>query len=98
MNKGKFRCSQCDRTFAMPAHLARHVSTIHRAPGSPAPVGRKPVNGRRRGRKGRKMGRPAGVVSRFGIRDLSLDQLSSLIDAARSEARRKIAELQTSFL
>ena len=25
----KFKCSKCDRTFAMPAHLARHQSTTH---------------------------------------------------------------------
>ncbi|MHC4092112.1 MAG: HTH domain-containing protein [Planctomycetota bacterium] len=33
MAKGKFKCSKCDRTFAMAAHLARHVSTTHAAKG-----------------------------------------------------------------
>lgn len=29
MAKGAFKCSKCDRTFSMAAHLARHTNTIH---------------------------------------------------------------------
>lgn len=35
MAKGKFKCSKCDRTFSMAAHLARHTKAIH------GPKGRK---------------------------------------------------------
>ncbi len=31
MAKGKFKCSKCDRSFSMAAHLGRHVSTMHAA-------------------------------------------------------------------
>ena len=29
MAKKKLKCSKCDRTFSLPAHLARHVNTTH---------------------------------------------------------------------
>ena len=29
---GEFKCSKCDRSFSMAAHLARHMSTIHASP------------------------------------------------------------------
>jgi len=29
MAGGKFKCSKCDRTFAMAAHLARHAGSMH---------------------------------------------------------------------
>ena len=31
MAEGKFKCSKCDRSFSMAAHLGRHISTIHAA-------------------------------------------------------------------
>ncbi len=56
MAKGKFKCSKCDRSFSMAAHLARHKSTIH------APNGRKKAAKKKtRKRKAkRKVGRPKG--------------------------------------
>jgi len=33
---GKFKCSACDRTFSMAAHLGRHKSTMHAAKKPPA--------------------------------------------------------------
>ena len=64
--------------------------------------GRPPkTTGARRGRPpkrvGAKRGRPKGVVTRFNLRDLRLDQLSELIDAARQAARQKLAELEAAF-
>ena len=57
--------------------------------------------GARRGRPPKKMGakrgRPKGVTTRFNLRQLSLDQLSELIDAARQAARQRLAELQAAF-
>ena len=57
--------------------------------------------GARRGRPpkrvGAKRGRPKGVTTRFNLRELNLNQLSELIDAARQAARQKLAELQAAF-
>lgn len=46
-----------------------------------------------RGRRGR----PSGLVARLGLRNLSLDQLSEVIEAARGEARRMIAAFREAF-
>ncbi len=44
------RCPQCERTFSMPAHLGRHMATIHGArPRSAAPA-RGPARSPGRGR------------------------------------------------
>jgi hypothetical protein len=43
------------------------------------------------------IGRPKGIVARLGLRDLGIEQLSMVIDAARDEARRKIAQLAETF-
>ena len=57
--------------------------------------------GARRGRPpkkvGAKRGRPKGVTTRFKLRELSLDQLSELILAARQAARQRLAELEAAF-
>ena len=57
--------------------------------------------GARRGRPpkktGARRGRPKGVTTRFKLRELSLDQLSELILAAREAARQKLAELEAAF-
>lgn len=50
MAKGKYKCPQCDRTFSMAAHLARHQSTIHAKGGGKAAGGS----------SGRRPGRPPG--------------------------------------
>ncbi len=60
----------------------------------------KKVGARRRRppkRVGAKRGRPKGVTTRFKLRELSLDQLSELIVAARQAARQKLAELEAAF-
>lgn len=48
MAKDKFKCNKCDRTFLMPAHLARHESAMHSA--KPHSKGAGPKRGKRRGR------------------------------------------------
>jgi len=43
---GKFKCTRCDRTFAMAAHLGRHMSTLHAPRGkrtAPAATMRRPA-------------------------------------------------------
>jgi len=92
--KGKFRCSRCDRTFSMAAHLARHQSTIHSRKGKKKATKKKTARrGRPAGRRGRRPGRPKGVAGRLKLKGMTLEQLSRLIGAARAEARRKIAEV-----
>lgn len=50
MAKGSLKCKSCDRTFSMPAHLARHQNSAHRrGPGRPKGSGK----GGRKGRVGR---------------------------------------------
>jgi hypothetical protein len=84
----KFTCDLCGKTFSMAAHLGRHKSTIH---------GTKPKTARRRkaiGAAARRPGRPPAVATKFGLRDLSLDDLAALINAAKDEAGRRIAEFR----
>lgn len=98
----KLKCSRCDRTFSMPAHLARHMSASHGAKKKRASAkkakrrGRPP--GKRTGKAARgRRGRPSGLIARLGLRNLSLEQLSEVIAAARSEAHRMIAAFRGSF-
>lgn len=89
--KGKFKCPRCDRTFSMAAHLARHKNSAH----GPKKAKKKAQARKktRRGRKAKRAGRPRGVASRMGLQNMSLEELSQLITAARAAARRKMAEL-----
>jgi len=91
MAKTKFKCSKCGRSFKMKAHLARHQSAGH---GAKKTAKKKTVGKEAKKRKVRRGGRPKGIAARLGIRDMSLEQLTELIAAARGEARRKLAELQ----
>ena len=59
MPRKKFRCSRCSRTFSMPAHLARHMNTIH-ATGA-ARAARQRMTGRK-GKAGRRPGTTAGLA------------------------------------
>ena len=56
MPKRKFKCPKCDRSFSMPAHLGRHMNTIH---GSKK---RTKVAKKRRVKAKRGVGRPKGVA------------------------------------
>ena len=92
MPKKTFKCSKCDRSFSMAGHLGRHMNTTH---------GRKKrkkqtKKARKRSvrRKKKRAGRPKGVATRLGLKDMSLEQLSQVIDAARTEARRKLVALE----
>ena len=60
MARKQFKCPKCDRRFSMPAHVARHVNTIH------AKKGRKKTAKKRRpkARAKRKVGRPKGVAKK----------------------------------
>lgn len=92
MPKKKFTCSKCDRSFSMAGHLGRHMSAIHGAGRAKAASKKK-----KRRRVGRKAGRPTGLVSRLGLRDMTLEQLQNVIAAAREQGRRKIGELRVAL-
>ncbi len=68
-----------------------------RPKGSGKRLGRPKGSGKRLGRpkgKAKRLGRPKGAVSRLGLKDMSLEQLSNVIQAARTEAQRRIVEFQ----
>ena len=65
MPKAKYKCSRCDRTFSMPAHLARHKNTIHAMGARKKKV--KGKVGRPKGTTAKKLGRPKMRVARTGM-------------------------------
>lgn len=58
MARAKYKCSKCSRSFGMPAHLARHMNTIH-AGGRTAKA---KIAARTKGKRG--VGRPLGSKTR----------------------------------
>ncbi len=80
----------------MAAHLARHMGTIHASPKAKA-AAKKRKRKSKKGRRRKRGGRPIGVVSRLGLRTMTLEQLMGVIGAAHDEARRKLAELGAMF-
>ncbi len=93
--KGKFTCPKCGQSFGLAMHLGRHLSAKH---GQARATSTKGARGARLGgqakRRGRQVGRPAGIVGRLGLRNMSLEQLIGVISAAKDEAGRRIAEFQ----
>ena len=61
MPKSTLKCTKCDRTFSMPAHLARHQSASHGIGG-----------GSSRRRTGRGPGRPKGSGRKAGFAAASI--------------------------
>ncbi len=96
MPKKSFKCSKCDRSFKMAGHLARHLSATHGKKTKKKATAKK---AKRRGKKRtmKKAGRPKGSTSRFGLKAMSLERLTELIDAARGEARSRLAEIEASI-
>ncbi len=90
MPKKTFECSKCDRSFKMAGHLARHLSATHGA----KKKGKTLKKAKRRGKRTKRAGRPKGSTSRFGLKTMSLERLTELIDAARHEARSRLAEIE----
>ena len=91
MPKKKFKCSKCDRSFSMAGHLGRHMNATH---GSGLA---KATTKKVKRRAGKKAGPSAGLVSRLGLRNMTLEQLQDVIAAAREQGRRKIGELRAAF-
>ncbi len=95
MPKKKIKCSKIDRSFSMPGHLGRHMNATHGTKKrKKAAKKAKKRSGRRRKKR---VGRPKGVAAQLGLKDMSLEQLSQVIDAARAEARRKLVAFEESI-
>lgn len=92
MARKKFKCPNCDRSFSMAAHLARHTSTMHGTKHKTKKASKRKAGRPKKG--ARRMGPPAIVERKFGVRTMSLDELGNLILAARAAARDKIAEFE----
>lgn len=97
MASGAFKCAKCNRTFAMAAHLGRHMSTIHGVAKKSGPKAKRGP-GRPKG-SGRKVGRPAGTTARArttafdddGARVLSeMASYQTLLSAQRESLDAKI--------
>ncbi len=93
MPKKTFKCKKCDRTFTRPGPFAWHMQSMHGAK-KKTKVAKK---AKRRGKKRtmKRVGRPKGSTSRFGLKTMSLERLTQLIGAARREARTRLAEIET---
>ncbi len=93
MPKTTLRCKKCDKTFTRPGPFAWHMQSMHGAKKKTA------KKAKRRGKKRamKKAGRPKGAASRLGLKFMSLEQLTQLIDAARGEARSRLAEIEASI-
>ena len=94
MPRKVYKCSKCDRSFKMAAHLARHLSS-HGLKKKKKTVKKAKRRGKKRMMK--RAGRPKGVGTRFGLKKMSLERLTELIDAARGEARRRLTEIEASI-
>ena len=95
MPKKTFKCSKCDRSFKMAGHLAWHMQSMHGAKKKTRVAKKAKRRGKKRTMK--KAGRPKGSTSRFGLKTMSLERLTELIDAARHEARSRLAEIEASI-
>ncbi len=94
MPKKTFKCKKCDRTFTRPGPYAWHMQSMH---GAKKRRTVKKAKRRTVRRKKKRAGRPKGVASRLGLGSMSLEELTQVIDAARAEARQKLAALEESI-
>ena len=95
MPKKTFKCSKCDKTFTRPGPFAWHMQSMHGAKKKAKTA--KKAKRRDKKRTMKRAGRPKGAASRLGLKSMSLEQLTQLIDAARGEARSKLAEIEASI-
>ncbi len=107
MPRKTYKCDKCDRKFSMAGHLAWHMQSAHgrkkkasakKSKRRPMKKGRKKAKkakGRMVTRKKRKArrGRPKGSRG-LNLKKMTLEQLTKVIDAARSEARRRLVDVE----
>jgi hypothetical protein len=96
----KFKCPKCDRSFSMPAHLARHLNTIHGKKKGKKKVARKKRPKAKAKRKVRrpkraakkKVGRPRGRTA--GRRKTAGTATSRLLSKMAAHRRGLLAQRQ----
>ena len=90
-------CPKCGRKFSMAAHLARHMTT-HSSKKKKAAKKIAKKTGKRRGRpkgsKNKKTLVAARSVAGVNLKGMELNELLALIESAKSEARKKLDDLQ----
>lgn len=101
MAKGKLRCSRCDRTFSMAAHLARHMNTMHkrgRGMKTAARLGA-PSGGKRRVGRPRLVRSVAGAVSSPGAVQLlkQMEAFHTELSAQRSQIDAQISSIESAL-
>jgi hypothetical protein len=84
MKRGIFRCSKCDRTFAMAPHLGRHMATIH---GAKRKTPNKPG-----GRRPRAASASGGALDGQGLLS-SIRAYRHELEAQQAEVARQLAAL-----
>jgi hypothetical protein len=106
MAKADFKCARCGRTFSMKAHLARHNSAVHGRKTAKKKIKKKKKVAKRGARRKvarRKTAkkRPARatrgrsrISSRLRLEGLSIDELTALFNAVKTEAQKRISNLR----
>ncbi len=97
MPKKTFKCKKCDKTFTRPGPFAWHMQSMHGAKKKTKTKVAKKAKRRGKKRTMKRVGRPKGAASRLGLKTMSLEKLTQLIDAARGEARSRISEIEASI-
>ena len=96
MPKKTLKCKKCDKTFTRPGPFAWHMQSMHGAKKKKKATAKR-ANWRGKKRTMKKAGRPTGAASRLGLKTMSLEQLTQLIDAVRDEARSRLADIEASI-
>ncbi len=97
MPRKTFKCKKCDNTFTRPGPFAWHMQSMHGAKKKRKTKVTKKAKRRGKKRTMKRAGRPKGSTSRFGLKSMNLEQLTQLIDAARGEARSRLADIEASI-
>ncbi len=95
MPKKTIKCKKCDRTFTRPGPFAWHMQSMHGAKKKKTATAKKAK--RRSKKRTKRAGRPKSSTSRLGLKTMSLERLTQLIDAARGEARSRLADIEASI-
>ncbi len=95
MPKKTIKCKKCDKTFTRPGPFAWHMQSMHGAKKKTKVTKKAKRRGKKRAMK--RAGHPKGSTSRFGLKTMSLERLMQLIDAARGEARSRLADIEASI-
>lgn len=82
--KGKLKCAKCGKSFALPMHLGRHMTTQHGQAAGKKNAGRP--------RKAKAAAASGGLQLDF--RNMPADDLIAVLTGAREEANRRLAGLR----